>query len=306
MTTAPLSANLRGAAFMTFSMLAFAIEDVLIKTLGARIPAGQIITIIGAGAAAAFALWFVVQGKPVFVRAHLASGVWLRGVFEVMGTMLFISALMLLDVTMLSAIIQATPLVVAMGGAIFLGQSVGWRRWAAILVGFAGVLLIIRPGLDGVSWATLLGVGGMLGLAGRDLATRALKVDISGAHLSLHAFLLLVPAGLALCAINNEPLTVPSLPDALTLIGCVIVALLAYLSIVAATRAGDAAFISLFRYTRMLFALVLGVAVLGERPDTLTLIGAAIVIGAGLFTLLRESRQKRSVARPSQAATDPL
>ena len=287
---------------MTFSMLAFAIEDVLIKLLGARIPAGQIISFIGAGGALAFAGWFIAKGQPVFVRAHLAGGVWLRGVFEVMGTMLFISALMLLDVTMLSAIIQATPLVVAMGGAIFLGQSVGWRRWAAILVGFAGVLLIIRPGLDGVSWATLLGVGGMLGLAGRDLATRALKVDISGAHLSLHAFLLLVPAGFVLCAINAQPLVIPSVHDALTLVGCVFVALLAYLSIVAATRSGDAAFISLFRYTRMLFALVLGMVVLGERPDTLTLLGAAIVIAAGLFTLLREAR----IRSTSQSQGEPL
>lgn len=294
--------NLRGAAFMTFSMLAFAIEDVLIKTLGARIPSGQIISVIGAGGALAFAMWFIVKGQPVFVRAHLNRRVWMRGFFEVTGTMLFISALMLLDVTMLSAIIQATPLVVAVGGAVFLGQSVGWRRWAAILVGFAGVLLIIRPGLDGVSWATLIAVGGMLGLAGRDLSTRSLTVDISGAHLSLHAFLLLVPAGLVLCWINGQSLTVMSGTDTATLVACVIVALLAYLSIVAATRAGDAAFISLFRYTRMLFALVLGVLVLGERPDTLTLVGAAIVIGAGLFTLLREAQLRRT----SQAAPDPL
>lgn len=302
MTGALVSANLRGAAFMTFSMLAFAIEDVLIKTLGARIPGGQIISVIGIGAALAFALWFLLNRQPVFIRAHLTPGVWLRGFFEVAGTMLFISALMLLDVTMLSAIIQATPLVVAMGGALFLGQSVGWRRWAAILVGFAGVLLIIRPGLGGESWATLLGVGGMMGLAGRDLATRALKVDISGAHLSLHAFMLLVPAGLALCWINGEALVVPTTADSLTLIGCIIVALLAYLSIVAATRAGDAAFISMFRYTRMVFALALGAFILGEQPDALTLIGAAVVVGAGLFTLLREARARRS----SQAAIDPL
>lgn len=289
--------NLRGAAFMTFSMLAFAIEDVLIKTLGARIPGGQIISIIGIGAALAFAGWFIAKRQPVFVKEHLAAGVWLRGAFEVAGTMLFITALMLLDVTMLSAIIQATPLVVAMGGALFLGQKVGWKRWAAILVGFGGVLLIIRPGLEGLSWATIIGVGGMLGLAGRDLSTRALKVHISGAHLSLHAFLLLVPAGLVLCWIQGQSLVIPSARDGATLVGCVIIALLAYLTIVAATRAGDAAFISLFRYTRMVFALALGVVILGERPDAMTLIGAAIVIGAGLFTLLREA----AVRRTSQA-----
>ena len=294
--------NLRGAAFMTFSMLAFAIEDVLIKTLGARIPAGQIISVIGAGAALAFALWFLLKGQPVFVAAHMNSRVWLRGFFEVVGTMLFISALMRLDITMLSAIVQATPLVVAMGGAVFLGQKVGWKRWAAILVGFAGVLLIIRPGLDGISLSVLLGIGGMLGLAGRDLATRAITVEISGAHVSLHAFLLLVPAGLVLCWINDEALIVPSVRDSATLVGCVIVALLAYLAIVAATRTGDAAFISMFRYSRMVFALILGILVLNERPDSMTLIGVAIVIAAGVFTLLREARLRRT----SQPAPDPL
>ena len=294
--------NLRGAALMAFSMLAFAIEDVLIKTLGARIPAGQIVSIIGAGAAVAFVAWFIAKGQPVFVAAHLNRRVWVRGFFEVVGTMLFISALMRLDVTMLSAIIQATPLVVAMGGALFLRQSVGWMRWAAILVGFCGVLLIIRPGLDGVSTATLLGVGGMVGLAGRDLATRAIKVQISGAHLSLHAFLLLIPAGLALCWINGDPLTTMPLKDIATLAGCVIVALLAYLAIVAATREGDAAFISMFRYTRMLFALGLGIVFLNERPDAMTLIGVSIVIGAGVFTLIREARRRRT----SKPLTNPL
>ena len=294
--------NLRGAALMTFSMLAFAIEDVLIKTLGARIPAGQIVSIIGVGAAAAFVLWFIANRQSIFVSGYLNRRVWVRGFFEVAGTMMFISALMLLDVTMLSAIVQATPLVVAMGGALFLGQTVGWMRWAAILVGFLGVLLIIRPGLDGVSNATLIGVAGMLGLAGRDLATRAIKVEISGAHLSLHAFLLLIPAGLALCWINGTPLTPMSLKDCATLGACVIVALLAYLTIVAATREGDAAFISMFRYTRMLFALGLGMVFLNERPDAMTLIGVSIVIGAGVFTLVREARRRHT----SKPAPTPL
>ena len=294
--------NLRGAALMTFSMLAFAIEDVLIKTLGARIPAGQIISIIGAGGALAFAFWFIAKGQSVFVAAHLDRRVWLRGLFEVIGTMLFITALMRLDVTMLSAIIQATPLVVAMGGAVFLGQTVGWKRWTAILVGFVGVLIIIRPGMDGISVTTLIGVGGMLGLAGRDLATRAIKVPISGAHLSLHAFLLLIPAGLALCFLNGHPIVAMSMSDSAILVGCIAIALVAYLSIVAATRAGDAAFISMFRYTRMLFALFLGMVILHERPDVMTLIGVAIVIMAGLFTFIREAHARRT----SQALTEPI
>jgi drug/metabolite transporter (DMT)-like permease len=148
----------------------------------------------------------------------------------------------------------------------------------------------------------LFGVGGMFGLAGRDLVTRSITVPISGAHLSLHAFLVLIPAGLFLVWINGDTLVIPTARDGATLIGCIAIALLAYLCIVAATRAGDAAFISSFRYTRMIFALILGMVVLNERPDQMTLIGVAIVIGAGLFTLLREARLRRT----SQASLDPL
>ena len=131
--------NLRGAALMTLSMLGFAIEDVLIKTLGANISAGQIISTISLGAGLIFAVWFIARGEPVFVRAHMSRMVWLRSLFDVMGTILFLTALMRLDVTMISAVIQATPLVVALGGVLFLGQSVGWQRWSAISVGFIAV-----------------------------------------------------------------------------------------------------------------------------------------------------------------------
>lgn len=294
--------NLRGAALMTFSMLAFAVEDVLIKTLHGRIPAGQIISAIGLGAVIAFSVWFICQRQAVFVPEHRNRRVWLRTMFDVLGTLFFISALVRMDLTLLSAIIQATPLVVALGGVIFLGQSVGWRRWAAILIGFCGVLLIIRPTLAGLSGTMLLGILGMTCLAARDLATRALTVKISAAHVSLHAFSVLVFAGMFLCWFEGTPMVVPSAIDSLILFVCVLVVLAAYLAIVAATRTGDAALISMFRYTRMVFALILGVAFLGERPDTLTLIGVAIVIGAGVFTLLREARTRQT----SQASPKPL
>ncbi len=294
--------NLRGAALMTFSMLAFAVEDVLIKTLGARIPAGQIISVIAIGSVIAFSAWFIANKQPVVVREHTNPKIWLRTGFDVLGTLFFISALVRMDLTLLSAIIQATPLVVAFGGVMFLGQTVGWKRWAAILVGFCGVLLIIRPSLSGMSFSMVLGIAGMTCLAGRDLVTRAIKVNISGPHVSLHAFSVLTFAGLLLCFFEGTPLVLPNFTDGLILVVCVFVVLAAYLAIIAATREGDAAFISMFRYTRMIFALIVGVVFLHERPDTLTLIGVAIVIGAGVFTLLREARSRRS----SHASPKPL
>ena len=294
--------NLRGAALMTLSMLAFAFEDMLIKLLGDRIPAGQIIALIGFGGAVCFGLWLKLRGLPLFVPEFRNPRVLLRIVFEVLGTMLFISALTRMDLTLLSALVQATPLLVALGGVVFLGQAVGWKRWAAILLGFFGILLIVKPGAGSFDATLLIGVFGVTALAARDLATRAITVTISGIHLSFQAMLSLVPAGIVLMWIDGTQAQVPLSHEYLLLVLCVVITLLAYLTIITATRTGDAAFISMFRYTRMIFALALGMIVLGERPDTLTLLGAAIIIGAGGFTLIREARARRT----SQASPEPI
>ena len=139
----------------------------------------------------------------------------------------------------------------------------------------------------------LLAFGGMMGLAGRDIATRAIGGQLSGVHLSLVAFLALIPAGILMAVFSGQGLVVPSSRDAALLGVCVGFGLGGYLAIVAATRAGDVAFTSSFRYFRMVFAVIIGFFVFAERPDLPTLIGTAIVIGAGLFILMRERRTRR-------------
>jgi drug/metabolite transporter (DMT)-like permease len=167
-------------------------------------------------------------------------------------------------------------------------------------VGFAGVLLILRPGAAGFDPAILLAVGGMLGLAARDLITRTMPDAIAGNRLSIHAFAALVPAGLLGQAVLGAPVVVPAPSEALTLGACIAIGMAAYLAIVAATRRGDISVVSSFRYSRMLFALVLGITVFGERPDLATLVGVAVVIASGLYTLIREARL-RDMPTASQA-----
>ena len=283
--------NLRGAALMTASMLGFAIEDALIKGLSGSVPPGQIIAVIGFGGIVCFAAYLAATGQPVFIAEQRAPKVLLRSAFEALGTACFVSPLALIDLTLASAVIQATPLVVAVGAIFFLGQSVGWRSWLAILVGFIGVLLIVKPGFAAFDPLVMLSVVGMFGLAARDVVTRKLNSPITGPHLSIAAFIGLVPTGALLCVIWGQVPIVPDLNETGILALCILVGMAAYLSIIAATRAGDAAFISSFRYSRMLFALVIGALFFAEVPDTLTLIGVAVVIGAGIFTLLREARR---------------
>lgn len=289
--------NLRGAAFMTCSMLCFAVADVVIKLASSDIPSGQIVVTLSAGASIMFLAWFRLTGRRAYSPYFWSPRVLWRTVFDMLGSVLFITALVHLGVTVLSAIIQATPLVVALGGVLFLGQQVGWRRWTAIFIGFIGVMLILRPGVSGLSVGMVIGVLAMLCLAGRDLMTRALDVPISGPHVALHAFVGMTIAGVALCVFQGTAPVWPTAKEAGLLAIAMGATILAFLTIVEGTRTGDAAFISTFRYSRMVFALILGMGVLGERPDALTLIGVTIVIAAGVFTFLREARDRK----PSQA-----
>ncbi len=293
--------NIRGAAFMVFAMLCFALEDGLIKLLATRIPVGQVLGMICLGGIILFLIWSAVRGIPLWSPAYLNGRVILRSLAEVVGSCFFVTALALIPLTTASAVIQATPLVVAMGAAIFLGQDVGWRRWLAIIVGFVGVLIIIRPGTDGFVPATLLAVGGMLGLAARDLLTRSLKVQLAGIQLGIHAFALLTPAAFLLSILQGQSLVMPEGQEWSLLVLGILIGMVAYLAIVAATRAGNAGIISSFRYSRMVFALVVGYLFFTEIPDAATLIGAAIVIVSGVYTLWREARLARASHIPKPA-----
>jgi drug/metabolite transporter (DMT)-like permease len=289
-----MSPTLRGCAMMTLSMLCFALMDGVIVALGGAVPAAQIVWTFGLGGALCFGLWLAASGQGLWSPGYLSRPVLLRSACEVAGSLFFVTALTLAPLTDVTAVNQAAPLFVALGGALFLGAPVGPRRWAAIAVGFGGVLLILRPGGAGFDPAILLAVAGTLGLSARDLVTRAAPPAMSGARLSLHALVGLVIGGAALQSVQGVPVAVPDAGQAALIAGLIALGIGAYLSIVAATRTGDIAVISSFRYTRMLFALTIGLAAFGERPDALTLAGAAIVIGAGLYTLIREARLSRA------------
>lgn len=286
--------NLRGAALMVFAMFCFAVEDAVIKALATEMPVGQILSITCLGGIAIFIIWFMIRGAPLWQPEYLDTKVLLRSACDVVGSCLFVTSLSIIPLTTASAVIQATPLVVAMGAALFLGQGIGWRRWVAIIVGFIGVLIIIRPGMAGFSPATLLAVGGMLGLAARDLLTRGLSVSLTGPQLATHTFAMIVPAGILLMALQGESAVVPDLAQTGLLIASVVIGVTAYLAIVAATRTGNAGIISSFRYSRMIFALIIGYIAFAEIPDKPTLIGATIIIASGIYTLWREARLRNA------------
>lgn len=278
---------------MVLAMAFFALEDMFIKAASSTIPAGEILMFFGIGGSLAFILMTLKRGEPIFHPAILSQSVLLRALSEIIGRLGFTLALVLTPLSSTSAILQATPLVVVMGAAIFFGEKVGWRRWSAILIGFIGVLMIIRPGLEGFEANSLFAVIGMLGFAGRDLATRAAPSVLSNVQLGVYGFLVLIPTGLGLLIYTGGSV-VPDLKASAQMLGAIVFGVIAYYSLTLAMRTGEVSVVTPFRYTRLVFALALGFLVFGERPDAMTLLGSAIIVAGGIYTLLRNRQTRQS------------
>lgn len=285
--------NLRGSLLMVAAMAGFALEDMFIKLLSERLPTGQILVLIGAGGALVFSGLLAARGRPVFTRALLSRNVLLRNAGELAGTICFVTAITLTPLSSASAILQAVPLAVVSGAALFLGEEVGWRRWTAVLLGFAGVLMVVQPGLAGFEPASLFAVAAIAGLAGRDLATRRIPGTIPSMQLSAAGFATIVPAGAIMLAVSGETWVAPDATGWAQLGAALVVGVLAYSAIVGATRVGEMSVIAVFRYARIVFALVIGALVFAERPDALTLAGAALIVGSGLYAIWRENAARR-------------
>ncbi len=285
--------NLRGSVLMVLAMLLFAIEDMFIKQMSGAIPIGQITVILAMGGVIVFGTAARIKEPGALFEHFFHPAVVGRNLCDAIGSIGFLTALALTPISTASAILQATPLWVTVGAAILFGETIGWRRWTATLVGLFGVLLIIRPGMEGFDANALFAVVAVIGLGSRDLFTRRLPPNISTIKVSVYAFVSLIPAGIVMHLAQGDPIAIPNAPNTLRMIAAILIGIAAYYTIVAATRIGDVSLISPFRYSRIVFALFIGVFAFGERPDVLTLLGAFIIVTSGLYTLWRESRLNR-------------
>lgn len=285
--------NFRGTVLLVAAMALFACEDVMVKMTSGAWPVGQILAVLGGVGGLVFALIATAQGHRVISRDFLNPAVVLRNLGEIIGTIGFVTALALTPMSSAAAIIQSMPLFVTMGAALFLNETVGWRRWTAIGVGFIGVLLIIRPGLDGFTPASLFALQGAVGLAMRDVATRRIPAHIPTMKISAYGFGSLLPPGLIMLWLQGQTWQ-PATPDITLLIsGALFFGLLGYYALTAATRIGEVSFVVPFRYTRLLFSIGLGWLFFGEVMDSMTTLGATIIILSGLYSLLRERQLAR-------------
>lgn len=295
-----LSDNMRGAALMTAAGAAFTINDACMKAVTQHLPLYQAILLRGL---VTLVLLLPLARAMGGLRLALPRGdrglVALRSAAEIGATILFLTALMHLPLANLTAIMQAMPLAVTLAAALFLREPVGWRRLLAILVGFGGVLLIVRPGGDSFNAWALAGVGAVACVVVRDLATRRMSAALPSTTVAVFAAGAVTLLGAVMTPFGDW---VPAGPRDWALLATAAVFLvLGYIFVVSAARTGDIGVVAPFRYAALVWAIVLGWIGFGHFPDALTLLGAAIVVVTGIYTFHRERR----LARPVGAAAPP-
>jgi len=293
--------NMRGIILMVIGMAGFAAEDMFIKLAASRLPVGQILGLLGIFGALAFAVYARLNGTSVFSKGFFHPAVMLRNLSEMLGGLCFVTALTLIPLATVTTILQATPLLVTMGAALVLGEAVGWRRWSAIVVGFCGVMLVIRPGFDGFDTNVLWAVLGVIGLAVRDLASRRVPKAISSLQLAAWGFFAVGVSGAVLLAFTGGA-EIPTMGETSYLAGALVVGVFAYWALTEATRIGEIGVVTPFRYVRLVFSTFIGMLVFAEFPDGYTLAGACIIIATGIYTIMRERKRRRQEAAQLRAS----
>ncbi|WP_322865564.1 DMT family transporter [Aquicoccus sp. G2-2] len=293
--------NFRGITFLVVAMGFFALTDTFVK-LGAEVmPKGQVLFFLGGGGAVIFAGLTRLRGHAIFARDFLSRGLILRNVAEITATFSFITALSTVGISQASAIIQAMPLVVTLVAIVLLRERVGWRRWGAIFVGLVGVLVILRPGMAGFDMNALWAVSALFALSIRDVSTRLAPDKTPSTRIAFYGLLMLAPTGAVHMALVAPPVAMDGHSIAL-MAGAVLAGAVGYYTMVAAMRLGEISTVAPFRYSRILFALIIGYTVFGERPDIWTYLGAAITIIAGVYAFWREAR----IARKTRLMTEGI
>ncbi|WP_439122731.1 DMT family transporter [Marivita sp.] len=292
----------RAILLMILAMALLALSDMFIKLSSRVLSPGHVMFFLSTGGTLCFIVIAKFQGAELISRDALHPWVLARSGLEIFGGIGLVMSIGVIPLSLFAAIMQMAPLVVTLGAAVFLKEPVGLRRWLAIFAGIVGMLLVIRPGADGFEPAALFAVMGVCGLGLRDLITRLAPSHIPSISLATWGFSATIPIGLVLIFLFDAPAPLTGMTVWHMSAGVVVTAL-GYYAVTQAMRMAPAAIVSPFRYTRLVFTMSLGILIFGERPDTLTLVGAAIILAAGLYALYRERKLAMEQDRLRQKAS---
>jgi drug/metabolite transporter (DMT)-like permease len=279
-----IACMLVGAAVLT-------LNDALIKALSATYPTGEMLFIRGVFVWPWILLFTMRSGGLASLRVHNVSGQALRGACVIASAFLFITGLRHLTLADAIAVSFTGPLFITALAPLVLGEKVGWRRWLAVLIGFAGVLFMLRPGSAVLQWAIIFPLGAAVCGGLRDLITRRIAgTETTVAVLAVTTTVVLL-AGLATAPFIGW---VPPRPaDITTFAASGALIAVAHTLMIEAFRRGEAALVAPFKYSSLLWATLIGFFMFGEHLDPWTIAGAVIIVLAGLYVLHRETQLKR-------------
>ena len=282
-----MSDNIRGGLFMVVSMVCFAANDAFIKSLGGVLPTFQTLAVRGGLVVLLLAVLVMRSGWRVYRLNYRDRMILaLRALSEVGAAFFIVTALFNMELANMTAILQLLPLTIPLAAFLFLGEPLGWRRILAIVMGFLGMLLIVKPGSEVFNTYSLFCLAAVVCVTIRDLTARSLGDKLSSQEMSLFAaFGVFVAASLATVFEPWVPITSAAWA---ALVGASVAIFFGYIASVMAIRTGDVSFTAQFRYVGLIAALILGYVFFAEWPDTFALIGAGVIVGTGTFTLYRQ------------------
>lgn len=286
--------NLRGAALMVAAVSFYTFNDTAMKFVAESLPLYQSITIRGVMTSLILAVMVRAgMGGALPARISRRDGVLLavRVAGEVGSTLLYLTALTHMALGDMGAIIQSTPLFVILAAVLFLGERIGWRRGLALGVGFAGVIIIIRPGTPRFDGWALMALGSVLLVVVRDISTRLFSAAMPASLVALTSGVSVTLAALAMSLAEGWQTPTPGQFGLLAL--AAVLLCVGYLASILTMRVGEVSFVTPFRYASLIVAVVLGYLVFDEFPDLWTWLGAALIVGAGIFVIWREAGQGR-------------
>ena len=283
------SGSTRGIGLMVLAMALLAVSDMFIKLAGGSQPPGQVMFLLSLGGTAFFLLMARMQRARVWDRRFWHPTVMRRNVFEIVAAFGLVIGLTYAPLSLVAALLQTTPLIVTVGAALILKEPVGPRRWAAVLVGLGGMLLVVRPWSASFSPSVIFVLIAVVALAFRDLYTRLCPPEVPSITLSTWGFAATIPFGILTMVLMGETPVVSGI-GLVHVAGAVVVTTTGYYALTSAMRAAPVAVVAPFRYARLVFTTGLGILVFAEQPDTLTYVGSAIILAAGLYTFLRERK----------------
>jgi drug/metabolite transporter (DMT)-like permease len=279
---------LRGIAAMCFAMAVFMVSDTAVKLASQSLSVGQVVLLRGLFSCAILAAVIALTGAWRDLRHVARPLVLTRCLLEGLTAITFIGALAVLPIATVTAVFLTAPLMITVAAAVLLGETVRWRRWLAAILGFVGMLIVVRPTTDGLNAGVALVLTSTVLCVARDLITRKLPPDVPTGAVAAGTIIVSTLVGGALTMLQPwRPVEAPTL---VPLAVAAVAVTAGNYAIIVAFREGEVSVVSPFRYTLMFWGVIAGLLVFGHWPDPMTWVGVSLIIGAGVYTLWREAR----------------